>query len=131
MGLTTSGATYARRDILLHREVTTGVRLLSSRRRPQCWILIAETSQTKMNSGKPKTNVHFTLCKLQLKNCNKYFPGGSDGKESACNAGDLGSIPGSGRSLEKGMAIHSNILSWRIPWTEEPGRLQYMELQRV
>lgn len=64
MGLTTSGATCARRDILLHREVTTGVRLLSSRRRPQCWILIAETSQTKMNSGKPKTNVHFTLCKL-------------------------------------------------------------------
>ena len=30
------------------------------------------------------------------------FPGGSDGKESACNAGDPGSIPGSGRSLEKG-----------------------------
>ena len=32
------------------------------------------------------------------------FPGGSDGKESACNAGGLGSIPGLGRSLEKGMA---------------------------
>ena len=42
--------------------------------------------------------VNFTLCKLQLKNCNKYFPGGSDGKESACNAGGLGSIPGLGRS---------------------------------
>ena len=34
------------------------------------------------------------------------FPGGSDGKESACNAGDLDSIPGLGRPLEKGMAIH-------------------------
>ena len=33
--------------------------------------------------------------------------------------------------LEKGMAIHSSILAWRIPWTEEPGRLQSMELQRV
>ena len=33
--------------------------------------------------------------------------------------------------LEKGMAIHSSILSWRIPWTEEPGELQSMELQRV
>ena len=32
---------------------------------------------------------------------------------------------------EKGMAIHSSILAWRIPWTEEPGRLQSMELQRV
>ena len=33
--------------------------------------------------------------------------------------------------LEKGMATHSSILHWRIPWTEEPGRLQFMELQRV
>jgi len=41
---------------------------------------------------------------------------------------DLGSIPGSGRSLEEGMATHSSILAWRIPWTEEPGRLQSKEL---
>ena len=33
--------------------------------------------------------------------------------------------------LEKGMATHSGILTWRIPWTEEPGRLQSMGLQRV
>ena len=33
--------------------------------------------------------------------------------------------------LEKGMASHSSILAWRIPWTEEPGRLQSMGLQRV
>ena len=52
----------------------------------------------------------------------KYtFPGGSDGKESACNAGDLDSISGSGRSLEKEMATHSSILVQKIPWTEEPG----------
>ena len=42
------------------------------------------------------------------------FPGGSDCKESACNAGDLDLIP-----LEKGMATHSSILAWKIPWTEE------------
>ena len=36
------------------------------------------------------------------------------------------SIPGSGRSLEKGMATHSSILAWEIPWTEEPGGLQSM-----
>ena len=45
------------------------------------------------------------------------FPWGSAGKESTCNAGDLGSIPGLGRSLEKGKATHSSILAWRIPWT--------------
>ena len=33
--------------------------------------------------------------------------------------------------LEKGKATHSNILAWGIPWTEEPGRLQSMESQRV
>ena len=33
--------------------------------------------------------------------------------------------------LEKRMATHSSILAWRIPWTEEPGELQFMGLQRV
>ena len=48
------------------------------------------------------------------------FPGGSDGKESACNAGDLGSITGLGRFLEKGMVTYSSILVWENPWAEEP-----------
>ena len=50
----------------------------------------------------------------------------SVGKSSACNAGDPGLIPGSGRSLEKEMATHSSILAWRIQWTEEPDRLKSM-----
>ena len=94
------------------------------------------------------------------------YLGNSTGKESACNAGDPGSIPGSGSSsgegigypvqyswaslvaqmvknlptkqetwvqplawtdlLEEGMATPSSILAWRIPWTEEPDRLQFM-----
>ena len=58
------------------------------------------------------------------------FPGGSDSKEIACNAGDLDLNPGS-RSLEKEMVTHSSILAWRIPWTEEPGRLQSMGSLRV
>ena len=57
------------------------------------------------------------------------FPGGSDGKEFACNVGDPGLIPRSGKSLEKGMATPSSILAWRIPWTEEPGGLQSMRSQ--
>ena len=99
------------------------------------------------------------------------LPGSSAGKESACIAGNPGSIPGSGRSpgegrgytpqyswaslvaqrlkclprmretrvqflgredpLEKEMAIHSSTLAWRIPWREEPGRLQSTGSQRV
>ena len=51
------------------------------------------------------------------------YPGGSDGKESAYSVGDPGSILGSRRSLKKEMATHSSFLAWRIPWTEEPGRL--------
>ena len=43
------------------------------------------------------------------------FPGGSDIKESTCNAGDLGSTPGLGRSLEESLATHSSILAWRSP----------------
>ena len=49
------------------------------------------------------------------------------------NAGDTGYvdlIPGLGRSLEKEMANHSSILSWRIPWTKEPGGLQSVGSQK-
>ena len=44
---------------------------------------------------------------------------------------DAGLVLGSGRSLEEGMVSHSSILAWRIPWTEELGRLQFMGSQRV
>ena len=57
--------------------------------------------------------------------------GGSDGEESACSAGDLGSIPGWEDPLEKEMATHSSILAWKIPSTEEPGGLQSMGSLRV
>ena len=56
---------------------------------------------------------------------------GTDSKESACNSGDLGSIPGLGKSPGEGMATQSSILAWRIPWTEEPGGLQSIDSQRV
>ena len=49
---------------------------------------------------------------------------GSDSKESACNAGNLGFILGREDPLEEGTANHSSILAWRIPRTEEPGGLQ-------
>ena len=57
------------------------------------------------------------------------FPGSSDGKASAYNAGDLGSIPGLEDPLEKEMATLSSILAWKIPWTEDHGGLQSMGSQ--
>ena len=60
------------------------------------------------------------------------FPGGSDSKESASNAGDLGSIPGLGRSPGEGNSspLQDSYLE-NFPWTEEPGGLESMGIQRV
>ena len=64
---------------------------------------------------------------------NKLYglPWWSDGKVSAYNVGDLGSIPGLGRAPGERNGNHSSILTWKIPWTEGPGGLQSMGLQRV
>jgi len=68
------------------------------------------------------------------------FPCGSTAKESACNAGDLGLIPGLGRSPGErkgyplqysGLENSMGCIAWKIPWTEEPGRLQSMGSRRV
>ena len=50
-------------------------------------------------------------------------------KNPLANAGDLGSVLGSGRTPGEGNATHSSILAWKIPWTEEIGRLQFMGSQ--
>ena len=59
------------------------------------------------------------------------FPGGSVVKNPPANSGDVDLIPGFRRSPGKEMATHSSLLAWEIPWTEEPGGLQSMGLQRV
>ena len=59
------------------------------------------------------------------------IPPGSDSKESAHNAGDPGSIPGSGRSPGEGNGNPFQYSARKIPWTEEPDRLQSMGSQRV
>ena len=66
-----------------------------------------------------------------LSSLKQDFPGGSDDKESTCNAGDPGSILGLGRSPGEGNGYPSTILAWEIPWTEEPGGLQSMGSQRA
>ena len=71
----------------------------------------------------------FFLYRTLLSNID--FPGGSDGKASTYNAGDPGSIPGSGRSPGE---RNGNLLQYSClenPWMEEPGRLQSTGSQRV
>ena len=56
----------------------------------------------------------------------RRFGCGTSGEDPPANAEDvrdMGSVPGSEDPLEEGMARYSSILAWRIPWTEEPGRL--------
>ena len=65
-------------------------------------------------------------CKAMIVQLKKKF---KKTKEAACNAGDLGSIPGSGRALQSEMTTDSSILAWRIPSTEEAGGLQFMGSQ--
>ena len=62
------------------------------------------------------------------------FPGGGSSKEPACQCRrqrDLGSILVGEDPLEEGMAVHSSILAWGIPRTEEPGGPQSVGFQRV
>ena len=59
------------------------------------------------------------------------FPGGSDGKQSACKAGDRDSIPGLESSPGEGHGNPCQVFPGESPWTEEPSGLQYMGSQRV
>ena len=59
------------------------------------------------------------------------FPGGSDSKASVYNAETWVQSLGQEDPLEKKMAIHSSTIAWKIPWMEEPGRLQSIGSQRV
>ena len=77
----------------------------------------------------PGQNTGVGSLELETTNLILGFPGGS--VNPPANAGDTGSIPGSGKSLEKEMATHCSILAWKIPWTEKPGGLQSMGPQRV
>ena len=87
-----------------------------------------------MDGGAWWATVHgITKSRTRLSDFTAYldFPGGSDGKASVWNVGDLGLSPGLEDPLEKEMASHSSTRAWKFPWTEGPGRLQSMGSQRV
>ena len=83
----------------------------------------------QMAAGGTEAEFQFLAQELNLDSLDN-FPGGSDGKESACNAGDWVQSLGREDPLEEGMTTHSSILAWRIPRTEESGRLQSIGSQR-
>ena len=62
---------------------------------------------------------------------NLDFPGGSVVKNLTTNAGDTGQSLDQEDPLEKEMVTHSSFLAWRIPWIEEPGRLQFKGLKQM
>ena len=76
-----------------------------------------------------RCNSPFFFIPVHIKN--EGFPGVWDNKESTCNAETWVWSLGWKDPLEEGMATHYSILAWRIPWREEPGRLQSMGLPRV
>ena len=88
------------------------------------WNLLLKFKSKKLKVADLQFQVLKKMLKLDL-------PGDSDSKKHTCNAGDLSLIPGQEDHLEKGIATHSSILAWRIPWTEEPSGLQSMGPQRV
>ena len=76
---------------------------------------IVQLSHPYMTTGKTIALTRRTKAEIIL--YGPGFPCSSAGKESTCNAGDLGLIPGLGRSSGEGKSTHSSILAWKISWT--------------
>ena len=98
-------------------------------------VILATVMLKSMISFKVLVLYHLIIFVLSSLNHVLLLSGGACGKEPACqcrlDVGRASLICGSGRSPEKGMAVHSSILAWRILWTEEPGRLQSLGMQRL
>ena len=98
-------------------------------------LFVNHTSIKLGQKGRQAQSFLMQEIKCTLKNTQvkllKGFPVGSDSKESTWNAGHLGSILGQEDPLEEDTVTPSSILTWRIPWTEEPSGLQSLGSQRV
>ena len=102
-------------------------------------VMVSFNLTTTLHALAPNMVLFWGSWKLRLQHMNfeenmnqlPGFPGGSHGKKSTCNAGDQIWYLGREDPMQKGMATHSTILAWRIPWTEKPGGLQSMKSQRA
>ena len=97
-----------------------------------CWAFLC----TALSSEKPRS-FPYSPTILEAFRERKRFPSWFSGKESACQCRRMQEMYGTWVQsvgwedpLEKEKGIHSNVLAWRIPWTEEPGGLQSMGLQK-
>ena len=88
-----------------------------------------------LHTSKALLSLYWTTCiYFEPSTLSLGLPRWLSSKESACSAGDagdVGSTPVLGRSLEEGMATDSSILAWRIPWIEDLGGLKFIRSQRV
>ena len=126
----------------IYNIVNSQIRILQTERITKVNTLISEGAQSKPGCQESRHKMGFVShreilnCILSIIGRNQGFPNGSTGKESACNVGDLGLLPGFAPWVGK--------ISWRRawqptpvflprehPWTEEPGELQSMGSQRV
>ena len=78
-----------------------------------------------------RLHFHFSLSCIGEGNGNPFQYSCLENPRDRGAEGDPGLISGSEVPLEKEMTTYSSILAWKIPWTEEPGRLQSVGLQRV
>ena len=108
--------------VLISYEVTYTISILYSRD--------ADNSTTWISHGFVSHGLLQFVSLVTL--CGSYFgfPQWLSSSRSTRSVGDVSSIPGSGRSLEKEIATYSSVLPWEIPWTEEPGGLQSMRSQK-
>ena len=95
-------------------------------------LALVDVSGPSSLHGVPGLYCFNTDAKLSLFLFPRDLPCSTDSKESACNVQEICvRFLGWEDPLEKGLAIHSSILTWRIPWTEEPGGLQSVGSQRA
>ena len=90
-----------------------------------------------MNVGEVSLNIQSIVCNKPVGQTSSVYklwgiPVGASGKEPTCQCRRHKRVQSLGQEdpLEEGMATHSSILAWRIPWIEEPGRLQSIGLQK-
>ena len=90
-----------------------------------------ELDLVSLKGSATSSDMFWGVCRsvIALASLSAGLPWWLSNKELAYNAGHAGSIPGSG--LSHGMATHSSILSWRIPWSEEPSRLTELDMTEV
>ena len=95
-----------------------------------CLLFALPLQSRSVSSCGPRRNTYLDI-RMKMKS-KKGFPGGASGKEPVCQKERMWVHSLCGEDpLEKEIATPSSILAWRIPWTEQPGELQSLELQKV